>query len=151
MHSNRIALAPGVDIGGIESGERRRERLRHCCLRYPEQRGLRSIERDDEPRHRGSESIVGIDDIASCIEYRAQRPTYFLLGGVDRTVDFGHQRCLHRWARRYLDHLYGCGPESLALRGQCRSNGARNIMALAPSVLFVDQIDLQIALIAVAT
>ena len=47
--------------------------------------------------------------------------------------------------------MYGRGAETLAFGSKCWANGARDVVALETTITFVDQIDLQIAVITIAT
>jgi hypothetical protein len=100
---------------------------------------------DDQPFGRRFDRIVHIHDVRRGAEQRAApRWATANLTGIIQAVDFRHQRRHHRRAGRHFDHL-DVGVVALADLLQGPAHGQRDVVALAVTVLLVDQVDLDIA------
>ena len=131
-------------IGGIVAGQRRAQNLRDAGLVEAKTRRAHAIDDDDLAWRIGLDAGIDIDDVRFGAELLFQRQRRLAHRGVIRSVNLGHDRREYRRTGRYFDQL-DRRAELLADRTQLRAHGLRDRVALAMTLVLVDQIDLQVA------
>ena len=143
-HGHRVAGVAIHQVGGIVTGQRHAQDLGDAGLVEAKSGGAHAIDDDDLARRVGLDAGVDVDNVGLGAEFPLQCQCGLAHAVVIRAIDLGDDGREHRRAGRHFDQFHRC-PVRLADRGQLRTHGQRDGMALPVSLVLVDQVDLQVA------